>query len=202
MTLAGLLLIIAVTAMVCGLTGLSSPLAILVTILVAASAIVLAEAFFPNPWRPIEKLERRFSSDNDLFIQAKRRAIDSLPLFWSLCADGGSLDAKVRVHLNNRNGENEDLWMFLLELPDAEGRIRVHLSTMPRLGDYDFMDAGDIDFHVHKNQIVDWSIEQSNGTIRGAFTTFALFEFFEQSVGPLPKRTKALRERFVDAVDH
>jgi len=201
MTLIQLLLAISVTAAVCGAAGLSAPVSLLITLVVACIAMVLIEKCFPSPWKPIEELKSRLPADHELMVEAKRRAADSLPLFWSLCSDGVPIDAMVRAILTDRTGESEELWVFLLELPDADGRIHVHLSESPRLVDYEFNDAEDLDFHIHKNQIVDWSIEQPHRKIRGAFTTFAVFEFFEQSVGSLPKRTKRLRERFVDARD-
>ena len=75
------------------------------------------------------------------------------------------------------------------------------LFDPPHLVDYDFNDTGVVDFRIHENQIVDWSLEQPDGTIRGEFATFALFEYFERTIGPLPKRTKALQDRFVDVED-
>jgi hypothetical protein len=171
----------------------------LVTFVVTVITIVIRETCFPSRWKPIEKLRSQIPNDHELMVDAKRRAAESLPHLWSLCANGVPSDAKVRVQFTDRSAESEELWMFLLALPNADGQIHVHLFERPQLVDYDFVAKGDIDFYVHQNQIVDWSLEQSDGTIRGDFTTFALFKFFEQSIGPLPKRTQALQELFLDA---
>ena len=126
MTLMQLSFIIVITAVLCGLLGLSLPLAFLVTLVVAATTFAIRELCFPNPWKPIEQLKGQVPSDLALLIAAKRRAVDSLPLFWSLCADGVPPEAKVRVQLTDRRGESEDAWMFLLSPPDDDGKVHVH----------------------------------------------------------------------------
>ncbi|MHC4333564.1 MAG: hypothetical protein ACYSUP_02745 [Planctomycetota bacterium] len=76
----------------------------------------------------------------------------------------------------------------------SRGKAEVYVRTVPFAAKPDFESRMTVD----KSDIVDWSVEMRDGTLRGGFSDLALFKIYEREEGRMHRRFVPHVERFND----
>ena len=132
------------------------------------------------------------ASDDPLMAAARADARASFEKFRQLFPEH-SRDTMVRFALRVKNGDVEYVWGDLLEL--TETTAKVYLRTPPVAE----ADLPNRTMDIKVEDIDDWQIEFTDGTLQGGFTNRALFRIFEREQGYMHPAFTEHMARFRDA---
>jgi uncharacterized protein YegJ (DUF2314 family) len=148
------------------------------------------ERLFPDPFDYIGTMAVR--NDDPLMLAAEEKARTTLDRFLAELYSEHAQDSMVKFSYTNADGEIEKIWGDLLSYRD--GKADVYVRTLPLAPKPDFESRMTVDI----SDIVDWSVEMRDGTLRGGFSNLALFKIYEREEGRMHPRFIPHVERFKD----
>jgi hypothetical protein len=102
-------------------------------------------------------------------------------------------NARIKFPLTTPSGSIEHIWGYVHSYHD--GRFNVSLANTPFDPSLDATGRRD----VAEEEVEDWSIEQEDGRIRGAYSVIALFEHLEANGKKLNRTMRQQKVQFIDA---
>ena len=151
---------------------------------------VVYERLFPNPFDYLGVMPVR--DDDPLILAAEEKALATLETFLAELYPEHAQDSMIKFTYTNAQGEIERIWGDLLSY--CHGKAEVYVRTAPLAPKSDFHSKMTVD----KSDIVDWSVEMRDGTLRGGFSNLALFKIYERQEGHMHPRFLVHVERFKD----
>ena len=133
-------------------------------------------------------------SDDPLIGAAEKTAKDTLDMFLAELFPSHKEDSMIKVSYENADGESEKIWGDLLSVRGDD--YEIYIRTCPVAPRDDFESK----MVVSRTDVVDWSVEMRDGTLRGGFTNQALFKIFEREEGYMHSAFSKHIERFQDSI--
>ena len=165
----------------------------LVGLCMIAAMFVMHLAWERFVFRPYEYLGTMGVSDDDpIMNEAIEQGTSTLAHFLANVYPGHAEDSIVKFRYSNKTGETEHLWGDLLE--ERGDLLKVYVRTFP----LDPHDGFERTVDVAIDDVIDWSVEFRDGTLRGGFTNRALFRIFEREQGYLHPKFERHMARFRD----
>ena len=158
-------------------------------VLVAGFVIVhvVWERVFFNPFVHLGAMP--IANDDPLMLNALERARETWKDFLEIYPQHRQ-DSIVKFKMQNTDGEYENLWGDLLDLHGENASV--YLRTPP-VGE---MDIDDRNLTVPIENIVDWQIEFTDGSLRGGFTQQAAFKIYAREEGHMPPQFQEQLARY------
>jgi uncharacterized protein YegJ (DUF2314 family) len=131
-------------------------------------------------------------ADDPLMIEAVRRARASLERFRSLQRDEANA-CYVKIPLEAEHDLTEHVWGRVMDMDEL--RVRVSPANEPVAA----RAPADDDLDVPLEAISDWTVEMSDGSVQGGFSTIAMFRRAKERGDQVPAEIEESIPRFVDA---
>ena len=145
------------------------------------------ERFIFNPYLYLGAMP--VSDDDPIMQKAFAEAKSSVARFLELFPDHRE-DSMVKFRFTTNRGTAENLWADLLEVDGRKAKVFVRTPPVEHDGEFERSRE------IHIDDITDWQIEFPDGTIRGGYTSRALFKIYERQEGHLHPKFRAQWERF------
>lgn len=130
--------------------------------------------------------------DDPIMNRAFDEARETLSTFIEKIYPDHREDSMVKFCYSNASGETEHLWGDLVEV--ESDALKVYVRTPPLEPSEDF----DLNVTISRDDVVDWSVEFTDGSLRGGFTNRALFKIFERQEGYMHPKFQQHMSRFKD----
>ena len=124
----------------------------------------------PDPFDYIGIMAVR--TDDPLMLAAEEKARMTLDRFLAELYPEHAQDSMIKFTYTNAEREIEKIWGDLLSYHD--GKAEVYVRTVPLAPKPDFETKMTADI----SDIVDWSVEMRDGTLRGGFSNLELFKIY------------------------